>query len=395
MTVVNTAFAKSGGTASSFSFSFDATGANYLLIAVAFDDSVAHTFDSVEYDSVAATPSASVEDASGRSIYTFFLANPATGSNTLLIDWSSSFAGVTVGVLALSGTNLASPITGTGTAGGAGASISIPTITSTANDTVYAFGYLNNEAIGDVTEGADQTLVAENGLTSGVMWISSKSGAETSQSMAWTNTSQSYGVVALSISPASTATVTAPSSTTFGDTMTISTSGLSALTTATLTDSASNIFNITVTNDTTLDVPAIAAALDACLYGTVTLTVGDGTDTATTTLDFDPPAGYTLTTLASLAGTPSYVDEWTTAAEVGDQIIENSARLTLNDDGSYSATGDTEFSAVTYVTSKTGGEITQVTYNFLGEGGGSVRNLTSSKLTSVKLTSNKLTASKL
>jgi hypothetical protein len=179
---------------------------------------------------------------------------------------------------------------------------------------------------------------------------------------------------------------------TYGDTITISTVGLGTLTTATLTDSESNVFTLTVTNDTTLEIPALVAALDACLYEEVTLTVGDGTDTATALINLNPPAGYTLTTLTSTGGTPSYVDEWATAAEVGDQIIENEARLTLDADGSYSATGDTAFSAVTYVTSKTGGEITQVTYNFNVDGDGK---LTATKLTATKLTATKLTASKL
>ena len=162
--------------------------------------------------------------------------------------------------------------------------------------------------------------------------------------------------------------VTAPSNATFGDTMTISTSGLSTLTTATFEDSNSNVFNITVTNNTTLDVPAIAAALDACLYGTVTLTVGDGIKTAATTLDFDPPDGYTLTEIQSLGGLPSFTSQWAVPAEIGDQIIiPSGSRATFNSDESFSATGDTAFSFVSYTTSKTGGEITQVPYNFLGE----------------------------
>lgn len=155
---------------------------------------------------------------------------------------------------------------------------------------------------------------------------------------------------------------------TFGDTITFSTTLTGTIISWTLTDSAANVFTLSGT-DTTAVIPARSAALDACLSeNSVTFTVGNGTDTATATVNFNPPSGETITTLTSLLGTPSYIDQFTTAAEVGDQITESDARLTLNADGSYAATGDTEFSATTWVTSIDGGELTQVTMNFIGDG---------------------------
>jgi len=156
---------------------------------------------------------------------------------------------------------------------------------------------------------------------------------------------------------------------TYADTITYTTT-LTSLTSATLTDAESNVFTLTSVTDTSADIPAIAAALDACLTGPVTLTVSDGSDTATAAITLDPLSGYTVTTLTSLAGTPSWIDDWDTAAEVGDQGQKDEPRLTLNADGSYSTTGDTAFSEVVWVTAKTGGEVTAITYNFLDEGGG-------------------------
>ena len=184
------------------------------------------------------------------------------------------------------------------------------------------------------------------------------------------------------------------SSYTYNERITFTTT-LTSLTSATLTDTNGNVFTLTGVTDTGADIPAIAAALDACLTGAVTLTVSDGTDSATAAITLDPLDGYTLTTLTSLAGTPSWVDDFTTAAEVGDQGQTNEPRLTLNADGSYTATGTTAFSTDVWVTSKTGGEITKVTYNFEGSGGGGENKLTFTKLTGVKLTATKLEASKL
>lgn len=156
---------------------------------------------------------------------------------------------------------------------------------------------------------------------------------------------------------------------TFGDTITYTTS-LTSLTSATLTDGEGNVFALTGVTDTSADIPDIVGGLVACLTGGVVLTVSDGTDSAPAAITLDPLTGYSLTTLTSLAGTPSWIVSFPTAAEVGDQGQKNEPRLTLNANGSYSTTGDTAFSEVVWVTAKNGGEITEVTYNFLEEGAG-------------------------
>ena len=67
---------------------------------------------------------------------------------------------------------------------------------------------MNNSAIANVTEGASQTFVTENGATSGVGWISSKAGASPNETMTWTTANQSYGVAVVSVSEAAEAAAT-------------------------------------------------------------------------------------------------------------------------------------------------------------------------------------------
>lgn len=199
MGVVNTQFELDGGPSSSYSFSFDATGATALYIAIAFDSDTPQTFTSVEYNSVAATQIDNNEV--GRVIYLYRLLAPATGTNTLLVDYNGTVGGVSISVLALDDVNQTVPETGTGSTGGTSTTITTPDINSTSGDTLYSFGYLNNSGISAITEGAGQTLVAEDGRTNGVSWISSKAGAGPVQSMSWTKNTQSHGVVAFSASP--------------------------------------------------------------------------------------------------------------------------------------------------------------------------------------------------
>lgn len=156
---------------------------------------------------------------------------------------------------------------------------------------------------------------------------------------------------------------------TYGGTLTGG-STLASVTTATLTDAEGNILTLINvqdlgTGDWSADVPAITPALESCLTGTVTLAISDGALEADELITLDPLSGYDLTTLATLGGTPSFTALWATR-EVGDQIQWNDARVIFYDDERYATIDQTAFSVVTWVTSKTGGEITQVTYNFDG-----------------------------
>lgn len=141
-------------------------------------------------------------------------------------------------------------------------------------------------------------------------------------------------------------TVTADSSVVPGATLSVSASGFGgAITTATLTDTADNILPLTNVTDISADVPGLALDQQFCLFGSVTLTISDGEDSATTTLDLNPPANYThLVTLDANPDTSStsYLENWTpdngeTNPYEGAQVI---ATFTIFSDGTFEAPED-------------------------------------------------------
>ena len=128
MGVINSTFEFVSSPSTSHSFSFDATGSNCLYISVAFDAAAAYTFTDVTYNGVSATAVPSASDETGRSIYLFRLLAPATGANTLVVDWDGTQSGMVISVLALDAVNQTTPETGAGAIGGTGTSITTPVI---------------------------------------------------------------------------------------------------------------------------------------------------------------------------------------------------------------------------------------------------------------------------
>lgn len=261
-------------------------------------------------------------------------------------------------------------------------------ISTDAGSLLLATGYSadtgdGNQEINTGFSNFIQPLATGNARRSAQADKASAGGSQTAQFSlvdSGTDTRLAIALVEFKVVPGGDTVTPGASNYTFGDTITYTTT-LTGLTSATLTDTNANVFTLTSVTDTSADIPAISPGLDACLTGAVTLTVSDGVDIATAALALDPLAGHISTTLVSLAGTPSWVADFNTAAEIGDQGQKDEVRLTLNDDGSYVTTGTTSFSDVVWVTSKTGGEITQVTLNFSPAGGSSNYGLTFRNLT--------------
>lgn len=133
-----------------------------------------------------------------------------------------------------------------------------------------------------------------------------------------------------------------------GATTTISSSGnVDPWTGARITDSAGNVKEITLASQTSVSAPAVGN-LDYVLYGDVTLEVYNATESATTTVAFNQPAGFSLVELASgFVTTPeSYLHNYGGTPAVGDQFAWNpiasdtGETLTLGSDGLWTSTGD-------------------------------------------------------
>lgn len=110
----------------------------------------------------------------------------------------------------------------------------------------------------------------------------------------------------------------------FGDTITFSHSGFGgALTTWTYEDSQGNVTNFINGDEDSADFPSLANDVVRGLTGTVTVTIGDGTDTATDTITLNAPSGYTVqAVLAGFSTTfPSVYQDFTGTVQEGEQSL--------------------------------------------------------------------------
>lgn len=107
----------------------------------------------------------------------------------------------------------------------------------------------------------------------------------------------------------------------FGGTINYVTTGLGSITTATAEDGFGNVMTLTSITDTSANIPAVGNNVQRCLTGTVTVTVGDGTNTATDTFVLDPPADRTAQTVIVGFSTtpPSWLQGFSGTVEVNDQ----------------------------------------------------------------------------
>ena len=146
------------------------------------------------------------------------------------------------------------------------------------------------------------------------------------------------------------ASVSADAAITPGATLAFTATGFGgAITSATLTDGSSNVLTLTgitlVSGDNwTATVPALGDQAYA-LFGSTTLTVGDGVDTATVGVTLNAPANHAVTTLTSGFATDAttYLYNYTGTPAVGDQFVYPNTILTLNADGTFTTTDSGDF----------------------------------------------------
>lgn len=142
---------------------------------------------------------------------------------------------------------------------------------------------------------------------------------------------------------AATPSVSADASVTPGATLGYTVSNFAgAITTATLTDSKGNVLTLTSVTDTGAAVPALGDEQQYCLLEGVTLTVSDGTDTATDTLTFVPASGFAEVQLEAgfVTNETSFLYNYGGTPAVDDQFIEGEADLVLFSDGTFDASTD-------------------------------------------------------
>jgi hypothetical protein len=87
--------------------------------------------------------------------------------------------------------------------------------------------------------------------------------------------------------------------------------------------SGTGVISFTSANDTSSTLPAIADAGAAIPFGTVTYTVGDGTDTAVTNTTYEPPVGFSYVILEAGFDTSenSFLYQYDGTPAIGDQFM--------------------------------------------------------------------------
>ena len=165
-----------------------------LIVAITFDQTTSQSYASFTYNSVALTELGKIEGGVGRPIYLYRLNAPATGSNTLFIDWDfgTPCAGVAFGLSGVSSFGVVDT-----DAADSGTSTSIAPASS-VGDTVIGFCSVNNA--GTITDG--QTNIDESvGFGVGLS-ASQKAGAASTTSMSWTHSSTFHSGIGLALTPA-------------------------------------------------------------------------------------------------------------------------------------------------------------------------------------------------
>lgn len=256
-------------------------------------------------------------------------------------------------------------------------------------------GASSNPALGLATN----IRMGSTGYASAGAGVQSEATTQTGD-FTWTPTaSRDSATVAFSVEPAATGpTITTPATISPGETITFTATGFSGVNSVTATDGASTMTLTNIVNTTgdtyTADVPAfpaVGASQQMAAFGSVTMEVGDGTDTATDTTTLQVASGYSLTALGATFSTDenSYLFGFGGTPATSDQFFENSPNLVLGDEGDYIA--DT---ADTYVI--TGLDITDgiaQTYELIvGPAAAAIGRITRRALTSRNITRRSLTA---
>ena len=128
----------------------------------------------------------------------------------------------------------------------------------------------------------------------------------------------------------------------FGDTLNFTISNFGgSLNSWTMSD-GTNTINMLSGSDTTAGIPALGNDVNRVLTGTITVTVGDGTDTAQDTFTLTAPAGYTSLNLASGFDTSedSYLFSYGGTPAIADEVLFVTADVTLDDLGGIESDGD-------------------------------------------------------
>ena len=170
----------------------------------------------------------------------------------------------------------------------------------------------------------------------------------------------------------------------FSGTLNYTHTGLGTITTATI-DDGTNTISLTSITDSSGVIPDYGDVVNRLLTGTVTLTLGDGTLTATKTFTLNPKTLYSSVKLTSGFSTTSesYLYNYGGIPAIGDEFHYVTSEITLDNQGGWTTNGSG--TTTIYGVDATDGVMESFTHETgAGSGGGST--ITGTAITAVAIT---------
>jgi hypothetical protein len=192
------------GTADTTSTTFawnNSASANYLVVGVSSWDATAGdaVVSGVTYNGVSMTSLGSRQDAGNEAVSLWGLANPAAGSNNVIVTMAGSCSEFIAGAVGFAGVNTGAP-SGTFAGadyGGTNSGTATVNVTSETDALVIGVLYVNNNP----TEGAGQTPQWENFAYGATYGAASTEAGAASVTVSYTFTSTSWCIGGISIRP--------------------------------------------------------------------------------------------------------------------------------------------------------------------------------------------------
>lgn len=134
----------------------------------------------------------------------FYIVNPTTGTNNIVVTHSAAPLAAAAVVFTCSGVDTTSPIHDTNSASGLSTTPSVTVATVGSNDVVIdVMG--SNVSVADPTVGANQTAFHVGNDGGEVGWGASYQAGSDGGVMSWTSNNQRWSITALSLTPAASA----------------------------------------------------------------------------------------------------------------------------------------------------------------------------------------------
>ena len=186
------------GNSNSFTFAHDGSGISTLLLVGIARKASNATVTSVTYAGVAMTAIPSGSFDGNPDLFTYYLVNPTTGVNNIVVTCSAATE-TAIGAVTYSGVDQSTPLDTAAVASGSSGTASV-NVSSASGDLVQDFLAVDDGPV--VTVGAGQTSVYDDAVGGKIRAAGSIENGATTVTMSWTFSSKPWAICGVSINPA-------------------------------------------------------------------------------------------------------------------------------------------------------------------------------------------------